>query len=208
MAAERVGANEIYNYSSPGLNLDLMTHLMITDRENIHWGEDSLVLFCATHLERITLHDTDKDLNLAVIHNNELTIKSAPCSRGLRSASVWQAVPEIAKVYDRSWTDHQGLMQLYLIYHWLSLKNTPFIIANMCIEYPRTPGWPTDYLCDWWADQPNAIIFQNTYRDINIGINRPVDYNEYGWGGHHGPEGNLLFFEKSLWPVIEKCYLK
>ena len=176
MAADQLGCTRITNYSVPGIGLDLMTHLLITNQDAVPWGPRTLVLFCAAHLERVTVHDMDHDRDLAmwVLDQGQVNTGSIPHTHGLVPRSIWQVVPEWARIYERSWTDHHGLMQLHLIHNWIQQKHTPFVIMNMCVEYARSPGWPTDKICDWWAQQPNAIIFDGTYRDINICLNLPV----------------------------------
>lgn len=50
-------------------------------------------------------------------------------------------------------------------------------------------------------------LFANTYYSLNKekGI-KPVDFEKYGWHGHHGSEGNQVYFEY-LKQVVEREYL-
>ena len=48
------------------------------------------------------------------------------------------------------------------------------------------------------------MVFEDTYQSTNKGINKPVDFDQFGWLGHHGPEGNRHFFEQALWPRLQK----
>ena len=44
-----------------------------------------------------------------------------------------------------------------------------------------------------------CVIFDNTYYSVNYQDQiKPVDFDEYGWQGHHGPEGNANWYNKVL----------
>lgn len=209
LAAQHLAIDRILNYSALGNSLDTLIYLLQVEQQNINFGPDSLVMVCVPALERITWHDMSQD---SLYQYQDITlageISNVPVDshRNLRCDPLYQVVPEMAKVLERSWTETQGLSKLFFLFHYLEKLGTPFMIMNMCFNYPRQ-GWPTNFFQDWFDTKDNVILFENTYASINVDVNRPVDYDLYRWQGHHGSEGNKRFFELGLKPKLEN-YVK
>lgn len=209
LAAQHLDVDCVFNYSALGNSLDTLIYLLLVEQANIKLNTNSLLLVCVPALERITWHDMSQE---SEYHYQKITrdgkISNVPVDnhRNLRCDPLYQVVPEMAKVLERSWTETQGLVKLFLLYHYLEKLGAPFMIMNMCFNYPRH-GWPNDFFQDWFSDRDNVILFENTYASINIDINRPVDYDLYKWQGHHGSKGNKKFFESGLKPKLES-YVK
>lgn len=209
LAAADLGVDCISNYSAVGNSLDTLIYLLSVESRNINSGPDSLIMVCVPPLERITWHDISQE---SLYHYQRITpdgeISNVPVDshRNLRCDPIYQVVPEMAKVLERSWTETQGLTKLFMLYHYLEKVGSPFVIVNMCFNYPRH-GWPNSYYQDWFADKDNVILFDNTYASINVDVHRPVDYDLYQWQGHHGADGNKRFFELGLKPKLES-YVK
>jgi len=208
LAAQRLAVQDIWNFSQPGYSLDMISHLVISQRDRLH--DQSLVLICVPPLERVTWHDNTNQSCAKTVHikQGNTNISDVAGTTGLVNDPIHAVVPEMAKILERSWTEHQGLQKMFLLYHFLGSTDAAFVIMNMCSPFVRNPGWPDNDLCDWFASKPNTIIFDKTYAGINHGVNPPVDYDQFGWQGHHGVDGNAKFFYESLWPVIEACYIK
>ena len=37
-------------------------------------------------------------------------------------------------------------------------------------------------------------------------LNKPADFDQYGWMGHHGAAGNKYFFETLVKPKLEELF--
>ena len=84
--------------------------------------------------------------------------------------------------------------------------NANFVILNLSLPYFYQDLWPAGKnIMKRMATLQECNLFENTYQSINAqdGI-RPVDYNQMGQHGHHGPEGNLNYYKKVVKPMVEK----
>jgi hypothetical protein len=109
---------------------------------------------------------------------------------------------------DRSWVETQVLRTIFLLTTWLDSKNANYMILNLSKDLDRDNSWgPSEFVLPYAIQHPRCILFENTYHGINLNINKPADYNDFGWNGHHGPAGNAYFFEKSLLPHMQQCKL-
>ena len=84
-----------------------------------------------------------------------------------------------------------------LLYNFLESKNINFILHNCSNPYIEDIYSPL--LKDFWLEILNLDkipnLLNNTYLSINeLKKIKPIDFEKHGWVGHHGPEGNLEYF--------------
>jgi len=102
-------------------------------------------------------------------------------------------------ISDRSWIETQVLRQIFLITQWLDSCNANYIIVNLSKNLDYHNQWgPSQYILDYCANHSRCKLFEGAMYDVNLNINKPADYDKYGWYGHHGADGNQHFFETTI----------
>ena len=125
---------------------------------------------------------------------------------GFRKGSVRD---EISLFADRSWLETVLMRELFLVTKWLdSIDANYFIINTNAKDLDKENFWgPSATVLPYMLDHPR-MMFEDTYHSINQEDNiQPADYGDHGWMGHHGPEGNANFFQKSLLPQLKDAKL-
>jgi len=66
--------------------------------------------------------------------------------------------------------------------------------------------WPAgQYIIQQINQLKECVIFENTYLSINEQDNiKPPDFDQYGWQGHPGSDGNLNYYTKVVKPLVDK----
>ena len=202
---------EIINCSRPGNSFDTVCHLLVGSSKEINWQQD-LVFIGIPPLERITVFDNYKNTEYTGNRINTSTWAvekfDVSCHRGLECLQHYGSDKELIIHADRSWLETQILRQIFLLTQWLDKMTANYMIINLAKSFDKNNVWgPSEGLLDYCIMHNRSILFDKTYHSINIDINRPVDYDTYGWHGHHGVDGNKFFFEESLLPKLIDCNL-
>ena len=120
------------------------------------------------------------------------------CHRGLEIIKGHEA-QNMAIYLDRSWLETLALNSIFLLSQWLDSKKANYVIHTLGKAFDANNIWdPTTFNLKYCKSHSRCILFENTYNSVNINLNKPVDFDRYGWLGHHGPAGNKHFFESSL----------
>ena len=201
----------IINCSRPGNSTNSITQLLVGMQEEYNWKTD-LFLIGLSILERITVFDNQQDTSY--IGNKFDTQTWTPtkfdiaCHRGLVARQNYAKDHNLILYSDRSWTETQILRDIFLLTTWLDSKNANYMILNLSKALTSTNVWgPSNFVLPYCMNHSRCILFENTYQSINLNVNPPADFDQFGWDGHHGPAGNQYFFEKSLLPQMQKCNL-
>jgi len=200
----------IINCSWPGNSFTSVWHMLIGMQNQFDWKND-LFLIGIPPLERLTIFDNFKDTeyNSTVINTQTWLSekKKIQCHTGLEQIKGHEAQSMV--VYeDRAWTETQALDIIFLLTSWLDSLQANYIIINLSKPFDNCNKWgPSEFILPYAIHHPRCILYNDTYYSINLNINKPADFNKYGWDGHHGPEGNKYFYEKSLLPIMKKCNL-
>lgn len=210
LAAQALRAKQIRNCSWSGNSFDSIMHMVVSMQEQFNWDED-LLLIGIPPLWRLTIFDDYKNTQWSGLEFNLETGTDEKfhinCHTGLKNLLV--SDDKMLTVFsDRSWTETQTLRSIFLLTAWLDSKNAKYQIINLSEPLDSNNIWgPSEFVLPYAEKHSNCILFKDTYQSINVNINRPADFKEYGWLGHHGPAGNRYFFEKSLLPNMQKCKL-
>lgn len=204
--AKDANIQNITNYSWVSNSLDSIIHTLISEQNNYDWN--GLFVICLPVLERITVFDdfqgqTREATKISENGIEEFTVES---HSSLDVISLHESeYKHIIMNNTRSWTEITALKSLYLIDQWLSAKGVDYVFLNMSQGFMTDNQWPTSkFLVDHFIKHKNSIIFENTYIDINHGIHKPVDFDKYGWMGHHGKDGNQNYYENSVKPKLQE----
>jgi hypothetical protein len=211
LLAQKENIPTINNCSRPSNSFDTVCHLLVSMSNNIDWAND-LILIGIPTLERITIFDNHKNTRYSGKKFSTVTWESSTFDinyhRGLISLQNYGQDKQLILHSDRSWVETQILRELFLLTKWLDGSNANYMILNLSKDLDKNNSWgPSEFVLPYCINHPRLLIFENTYHSTNLGINKPADYDRYGWNGHHGAAGNQYFFEKSLLPTMKKCEL-
>lgn len=218
LLAQQAEIPTVINCSRPGNSVDSVCHLLVSLQNEYDWERD-LFLIGIPPLERVTVSDghnkTYYPINKFDVATWLETTTYASSHRGLVSLKKYGSDQQLIIHSDRAWTETQALRTIFLMTTWLDSKNANYMILNLSQDFDKNNFWgsadniwgASEFVLPYAIDHSRCILFENTYYGINVDKNRPADFDLYGWMGHHGPAGNRYFFEKSLWPQLEKCNL-
>lgn len=203
--ARKLEVDKIYNYSWPGNSFDSVIHNVISDSEQFDWEHDFL-LICVPPLARLTIvsNDDTKSYHRCVfdIDANEVVRDLIVCHHGLENKSFYND-PTAIKFEDPTWTEIQACRNIFLLNQWLDSKSANYFIANMSKDFMSDAPATGKFLQKACHPHPRNILIGDTYYNTNFGIHKPADFDQYGWSGHHGPEGNKHFFNSSIIPRLK-----
>lgn len=211
LTADELGIEKIINCSRPVNSFTSVQHLLVGMSQQIDWQKD-LVFVGIPPLERITVFDNHKNTHYA---GHEIDATTWNCikfdilnHRGLLSLQNYGEDRLMIIHNDRSWVETDALRQIFLLTKWLDGIDANYLVLNLSRDLDIDNVWgPSEFILDYCKQHPRCILFENTYHGINIDINKPADFDEYGWNGHHGADGNQRFFEKSLLPKLKEVNL-
>lgn len=202
LTASYANINTIINYSMPGHPWDGVKHVLASESKKIEWNS-SLLLICIPPLERFLVFDDFKNSTWHY-HKYENWVSSehvVECERGLIPYRHFDQAHEVAMFAERSLVETFALRDLFFIDQWLQRVNANYLFINLVgRDLDSKTHWsPSEFVLPYFLEHKNSILFENGYHSLNRQDNiKPADYNDYKWGGHHGPEGNANFFQKSL----------
>ena len=205
-----MATTSIVNCSWPGSTFTSVFHMLINMQSQFDWKND-LFLIGIPPLERLTIFDNFKDTryNSTIINSQTWvsTQEEISCHAGLAQIRGDEAQSMI--VYeDRAWTETQTLSMIFLLTRWLGSVNANYMMLNLSKPFDDNNIWgPSEFVLPYAINHPRCILYTDTYYSINLNINKPADYDKYGWSGHHGAAGNQYYFEKSLLPKMQECNL-
>ena len=207
LAATHLKIPKIANLSASGNSFDSIEQLLVSTQEDIDWTND-FIFIGIPPLERITLFDDFKDTEYIGrnIDTNSWEIEEfdVPGHRGLVSRQFFNKDQYLVIHSDRAWLETQALRKVFLLTQWLDSNKANYLIQNFSKPLDLDNQWgPAEFVSNYVKNHSRCIILDNTYYSVNVNINRPADFDQYGWFGHHGAIGNLRYFEKGIIPRLE-----
>lgn len=198
----------IMNCSRPVNSFDSVCHLLISEQNSYDWDKD-LFLIGVPPLERIAIFDDHKNtpyyghnINTATWEAHGFQIQS---HHGIIGLQNYGTDKQLVIHSDRAWLETQVLRNIFLLTTWLDSKNSNYMIVNLSKPFNSNNVWgPSNFVLPYSINHSRCILFNDTYHDINLNINLPADFKEFGWNGHHGSAGNKYFFEQSLLPTMQR----
>jgi hypothetical protein len=204
LAGKQLGVEQIVNVSRPVNSFDSVCHLLIgmQNQYEYNWKEDFFIIGVPP-LERISIFDNHKDTQYkSIIFNSDWTEihTTVEAHRGIVSEQFYGGDQLLITYADRSWTETQTLRQIYLLTKWLDSNQAKYLICNLGKPLAKDNWWgPSEFVLKHSIDHDKCVLFENTYYSVNVGINLPPDADgPEDWSGHHGAEGNKLYYETSI----------
>jgi hypothetical protein len=203
LAGTQLGVEQIINVSRPMNSFDSVCQLLIgmQNQYEYSWKKDFFIIGLPP-LERITVFDNHRDTEYkSTIFDqdwNEIDT-TIEAHRGLISKQFYSQDKFLITHADRSWTETQILREIYLLTKWLDGVGANYLICNASKPFDKNNLWgPSEFVLKHAIDHDRCLLFDNTYYSVNYDIHKPADYDLYGWRGHHGAEGNKLYYETSI----------
>ena len=209
LAARELQVDKIYNYSWPGNSLDSVVHLLISDSDDYDWEQDFFIIGIPPLIRLTVVSDDDKKSyhkNVFDIQGNKLKEELILCHHGLENKQFYHD-PIAVRFEDPTWTEIQACRIIFLVNAWLDSRGARYLLVNLSKDFQNDQPSTGKFLLDKCLNHPNNILSGDTYYGVNCGINKPKDYDRYGWSGHHGAPGNLYYFEKSFNPRLKRLNL-
>lgn len=200
LTAQALGAETVYNYSWPSNSFDSVLHLVTSESEKYDWERDFFIIGIPP-LTRLTVVSKDSTrayhCRLFAQDGKEIEQHMILSHHGLQNLSFYKD-PTAIRFEDPAWTEIQALRSIFLLNAWLDSKRANYLIINLSKNFLQDEASTGKFLMNQGFNHPRNIIVGDTYYNINLNINKPTDFDEYGWNGHHGAKGNRYFFENSL----------
>lgn len=205
LMAARLNVDSVENYSWPGNNIGSISHLIVG---GAGFSPDDYVVIGVPPIERFTVYDPNGQEprcyrffgNLAPI-DQKVVYEHA----GLRQVTTHQLGQNYVMSWNRGWQEAQVLRELFLLGRYIQGWTQNYLIVNLAEPFQPLTEWPTlrSMQMKFSAD-PHSVLFEDTYFSVNKNVNRPVDFDTYGWHGHHGSKGNKRWYDLVLQPKIQQ----
>jgi len=173
IAMEDYNCTDFVNESRPGRSNDMMIKLVIQH--------------C---LENPTL-PTLYIINITTIFRFDLT---SPHSYTLHNILT----PDAISVINFETIECTLYAKLIGLMEFLKARNKPFLIINNGKNFSDEPLPMRDSFVQYFKQDSRILNwFDNAriYFQENVTKIKPVDFNQYGWNGHDGPEGHRYYYE-------------
>ena len=209
LMAQQLEIDQIINYSWLGNDVTTIKHLVVNEIDQFDPANDYIFVGIPP-LERVTVYDQDNadDRNYSrtiVDRNWKINTQKIERLQGTMTGPITSMIPGYISLYNRSWTEAMALTDIQLLHGYLLMKGYRFIIGNLGQPITSDTQWNTLHtLIHKTCQLDNVVVFDNTYYSVNYQKNMPVDYDRYGWFGHHGPAGNELWYRLTLHPLMQK----
>jgi hypothetical protein len=194
----------VSNYSWPGNNIDSIQHIIVSNQDQ--FNKDDFVIIGIPPVERQTIFKKDAAPKSVTHFNKDVVqthISDVLSHQGLDQCTMHEMGKDIVNVYNVSWQEAKILKDIIMLSHWLDSVVDKHLIVNLSVPFQQPTEWPTlKHLQDQARKNKNIKVFADTYYSVNHSVNKPVDYDTHGWFGHHGAEGNALWYNSVLRTMI------
>jgi len=207
--AKILGVIETHNYSRPGNSLDSVIHLLVSESLNYDWKQDFFLIGIPPLVRLTIVSADDKKIYHKKVYDKQMRQIDEPqitCHHGLESRSFYDD-PLAVRFDDPTWNEIQACRQIFLINQWLDKQGANYLVINLSKDFSNDYPATGEFLMEQCFNHPRNVLIGDTYWGINYGINKPADFDQYGWSGHHGAPGNQYFFEHSLLPRLQRLDL-
>jgi hypothetical protein len=196
---------KVENWSWPGNNIDSIAHIIVS--EISQFRPDDYIVIGVPPLQRLTMFAPENDIQpKKVIFSRDFIRQDSidiSCHRGLAQYSVHQMDKKFVDLWNVSWVEAQALRSLILLDDFLSHRTHKTVFLNLSVPLQPLTDWPTLGSLQKMCQKENMLLFENTYYSVNLEKHRPVDFETFGWMGHHGKEGNKHWYDLAVRPMIQ-----
>lgn len=197
---------DIVNWSWWGSNLDNIAHTMFCYQDQIL--SNDYVVIAVPPLIRVTVFEPDTADELPVkpsviTYNSTLSQTKSELILS-HSGLIGKSVTDMGKSYVQGWNPgYAEAIAIRTIGLLLGNFNVKIIVVNASMPFQEPTMWPTLGMAQAQLQNDSRVELQNTYYSVNLNKYIPVDYDKWGWNGHHGPDGNLEFYTQVVKPLAQ-----
>jgi len=196
----------IENYSHSGFSLDHVVHILLN--ETFDFEQDFFVVGIPPLIRTMIYDDNCKttwnytsfDCDFSTTQHQVESLQNT--NRYVLTDQFFDR----SKVdrYNAGWNDVQCLEKIYLLHQYFQSKQAKFVMLNFSNPVDYQDLWPAGKSIMIKTKQlKECILFDNTCQLINqVDQIKPVDFDQYGWQGHHGAEGNRNWYNKIVKPKM------
>lgn len=198
---------EVENLSWPGNNIDSIGHVMINISDQ--FNRDDYIVTAIPPLQRLTMFNpNESNIHQSVTYNSMLVKQRQTdilCHTGLAQYAVHDMDRKFVNLWNPSWIEAQVLRQIITMDAFLKQHVNNVLWLNSSVPFQPLTQWPVLSILQSMAQSANnCLLFDNTYFTVNDQKVKPVDFDTHGWFGHHGAEGNLVWYNSSIKPLIKQ----
>jgi hypothetical protein len=204
---------DIVNYSSPGFSFDSILHILLNQTYDFR-NDFFIIGIPPTCRESIYKEDSGYNLHKTIINDTDIVTEPISCLENIDNLKMDQYYERdyqhLGYYFSCAWHDIKILEKIYLIYQYFKAQQAKFVILNLSAPFVDQDAWPVgQYITKQVKQLKECMIFENTYVSVNEqdGI-KPPDFNQYGWQGHPGAEGNLNYYTKIVKPLVDQLSWK
>lgn len=206
LTAQWLNIPVVKNLSRRGASLESVSQLLITQQQQYDWQRDFFIVGIPPVQRFLACADDSKlEYSIKEFETETWTESSRAIidHQGLRSFHGWELPKNVAVNRSSQYIETQAMREIFWITQWLSSHCANYVVVNLSCDLNKfNPAESAQFLLEYCVNHSNCILFDKTYYGINLDVHRPPDFDQYGWNGHHGAEGNKYFFEQSLKPYI------
>ncbi len=198
----------IDNYATPRFSLDSIIHILLN--EDIDFSQSYFIIGIPPIIrEAYYSEEIGHKLTLKTLNNFEKKETPISCLENVDNIMFndrYNNDYTKVNIFSHEWHEVQAIEKIYLIHQFLLTKHAKFVILNLSVPFVYQSMWPAGKeIIKKVYNLKECNLFDNTYQSVNKkdGI-KPADFDQYDWMGHHGPEGNLNYYNKVVKPLITK----
>lgn len=184
---DHIGAKEVVNHAQLSKsNESIFRNTLRFHLQNK--GKKVFYLIGFTYLTRLSYVDTSKE-NKFNKHN--------PIEKNIHDAQ-YSGMPEVIKFYRKDGEQLNFYVDLILFYNYMKSTGADFILHNCASPITLDIAWsPSTAFCEEILNFDRCVnLTKNTMMSMCEEKNiKPVDFVQYKWNGHQGPEGNRLYYD-------------
>lgn len=196
----------IENYSWVGNNFNSIAHIIVSNGDM--FNKDDYLVIGIPPVDRMTIVDAQAEHKKFVTFNTglyEINRNFVSRHEGLAQTTIHKMSRDVVELWDRSWFEAQFMRQILTLNSYLENIVDHVMFVNLSEPFQVDSEWSVlEGLRRQIFNKSNMIVFKDTYYSTNFNINRPVDFDDYGWFGHQGIVGNRYWFEQVLQPKMKE----
>ncbi len=188
----------VNNYAYAGCSIDSIVHIIISNPK--FFSKDDIVFVVVPPIDRLPyfVGEEAKTRNFKIfthkmIQTDDCTI---PNYAGMNESGGHDTYgTEVVAKLSWSWREAQIIRDMLMLDSWFKKRIKQFYVLNCTVPFQPLTNWPTlRSLQQQMFATKRMLLTEDTMASVNENINKPVDFDTYGWLGHHGVAGNQLWF--------------
>lgn len=206
LTAAELQVDETRNYAWCGNNLENILHTIVCYINE--FSKQDYIIIAVPPLQRLTMFDPDnssvKKISMwnkqtQCVHEEDVLSHSS-----LVDLNVHEMGKKYVELFDSSWNEACALRSILMLLAYLNNRVDNVLIANASVPFSELTNWSVLRPCQEQVFSDARVELFKTYYTVNFEKHKPVDFDTFGWMGHHGAEGNREWFDTVLKPKMKE----